>query len=63
LWSLLWMLGVLELDLASLIGLRRLHSLCCRLLALGGDPDCSFFGVFGLVSAKACVWKSKGGNY
>lgn len=58
-----WMLGVLVIDRAptaaaiSEMGLRRLLSLCCRLWLLppAGDPDCSFFGVFGLVNAKACV--------
>lgn len=51
--------GVLEFGRecgASAMGLRRLSFWWSE---LGDDPDSSFFGDLGRVSANACVWKEK----
>lgn len=57
-FALLWT-GVFEFGRecgASAMGLRRLSF--CR-MAFGGDPESSFFGVFGRVNANACVCEEK----
>lgn len=57
-------IGVFELDRececwpSAVAGLLKLSHCRSRLLP-GGDPDCSFLGVLGRVSAKACVCNGK----